>query len=37
MRDYRKIQAWQLADDMVVSVYQVTREFPRHELYGVTS
>ena len=37
MRDYRKIQAWQLADDLTVAVYQVTNFFPRAEVYGLTS
>ena len=37
MRDYRKIEAWKKADDLTVSVYQVTREFPREERYGITS
>jgi four helix bundle protein len=37
MRDYTKINAWKLADDLTVAVYQFTRSFPREELYGLTS
>lgn len=37
MRDYTKIQAWGLADDLTVAVYQVTRLFPREELYALTT
>jgi four helix bundle protein len=37
MRDYRKIEAWKLADDLTVAIYQVTRSFPSTELYGLTS
>ncbi len=37
MRDFRKIKAWQLADDATVAVYQATKSFPREELYGLTS
>lgn len=37
MRDYRKIRAWQEADEMVVAVYSCTRGFPKEELYGLTS
>src|SRR5947207_1323297 len=37
MRDYRKIQAWQLADDLTVAIYDATRGFPKEELYGLTS
>ena len=37
MRDYTKIDAWRLADDFTVSVYERTKSFPREELYGLTS
>jgi four helix bundle protein len=37
MRDYTKIDAWRLADDLTVAVYELTRSFPREELYGLTS
>ena len=37
MRDYTKIDAWKLADDLVVQIYEVTRLFPKEELYGLTS
>ena len=37
MRDYKKIKAWQLADDLTVAIYERTRSFPREELYGLTS
>jgi four helix bundle protein len=37
MRDYTKIEAWRLADDLTVAVYQATQLFPREEIYGVTS
>jgi four helix bundle protein len=37
MRDYTKIEAWRLADDLTVSVYEHTRSFPKEEIYGMTS
>ena len=37
MRDYTKIDAWRLADDLTVAIYQRSRGFPREELYGLTS
>jgi four helix bundle protein len=37
MRDFTKIEAWHLADDLTVAVYEITRTFPREELYGLTS
>jgi four helix bundle protein len=37
MRDYTKIDAWRLADDLTVIIYEQTRSFPKDELYGLTS
>lgn len=37
MRDFRKIKAWQLADDLAVAVYEDSKGFPREEIYGITS
>jgi len=37
MRDYMKIEAWKLADDLTVAIYERTRTFPREEIYGLTS
>jgi len=35
-RDFRKIQAWQLADDLAFAVYRCTDSFPQDERYGLT-
>ena len=37
MRDYTKIEAWKLADDLTGAIYERTRTFPREEIYGLTS
>jgi four helix bundle protein len=37
MRDYTKIDAWKLADDLTVALYEWTRSFPKEEIYGLTS
>src|SRR6184192_1757504 len=37
MRDYTKIEAWKLADDLAVEIYRRTRSFPKDEVYGLTS
>jgi len=37
MRDYTKIDAWRLADDLTVMVYESTKAFPREELHGLAS
>lgn len=36
MRDYTKIDAWKLADDLTVAVYGMTKAFLREEIYGLT-
>jgi len=37
MGGYGDLKAWQKAMDFAESVYSVTKEFPREELYGLTS
>lgn len=37
MRNYKNIKAWQLADQLALKVYSVTRRFPKEEIYGITS
>jgi len=34
---YRQLIAWQKAVTMVTDTYRITREFPREEIYGLTS
>ena len=34
---YTELVAWQKAVDFVVEVYRVSEDFPRSELYGLTS
>jgi len=36
-RDYTKIKAWQLADELALLVYKTTKEFPKSEIWGLTS
>jgi four helix bundle protein len=33
--DYRKSTAWQKSDDLVVAVYEITKTFPKEEMYGL--
>jgi four helix bundle protein len=36
-RDYTKIKAWQVADELALLVYKATKEFPKSEIWGLTS
>lgn len=37
MRDQTKLRAFELADQVVIEIYRVTRSFPKEELFGLTS
>lgn len=37
MRDHTKLRAFELADGLALSIYRITRLFPREELFGLTS
>ena len=37
INSYRDLLVWQQAVDLSVAVYGVTREWPREEIYGLTS
>ena len=37
MRDHKQLKVFQLADDLTMLIYKVTRDFPKDELYGLTS
>jgi four helix bundle protein len=37
MKDFRKLQVWEKAHFLTLSIYKQTHTFPKEELYGLTS
>jgi four helix bundle protein len=37
MRDHKKLRAFELADQLALLAYKQTRDFPREEVFGLTS
>jgi len=36
-KGYKKLIVWQKADELAYQVYTVTKDFPREEIYSITS
>jgi four helix bundle protein len=36
-RDFRELKVWEKAHQLTLEVYKATTNFPREELYGLTS
>ena len=37
MKDFKELKVWEKAHQLTLSVYKATVDFPRDELYGLTS
>jgi len=37
MKDFRNLKVWEKSHQLTLSVYDKTKQFPREELYGLTS
>ncbi len=37
MRDYHKLRAFELADQLALAIYKCTKSFPKEEIFGLTS
>lgn len=37
IESFRDLQVWQKAHELTLAVYKVTKDFPQHEIYGLTS
>jgi len=34
---WAKLEVWKTADDLAFEIYQITKRFPKEEIYGITS
>ena len=37
MKDFKELKVWVKAHELTVTLYGITRKFPREEIYGLTS
>ena len=37
MRNFKKLQVWERSHDLTLRIYELTSQFPREEIYGLTS
>ena len=37
MQDFKKLQVWEKSHNLTLGIYKLTSQFPREELYGLTS
>ena len=37
MQNFKKLQVWEKSHDLTLKIYEVTSQFPREEIYGLTS
>ena len=37
MRDFRKLQVWERSHELTLKIYELTSQFPREEIYGLTN
>ena len=37
MNNYKDLKIWQKSVDLAVKIYEVTKRFPKEEIYGLTS
>lgn len=37
MRDFKKLMVWERSHKFAIVVYKLTKQFPKEELYGITS
>jgi len=34
---WEKLEVWKISDELALNVYRITKDFPKEEIYGITS
>jgi four helix bundle protein len=34
---WEKLEVWKIADELALEIYKITKQFPKEEMYGITS
>ena len=34
---WEKLEVWKISDELALNVYKITKDFPKEEIYGITS
>ena len=37
MKDFRDLKVWERAHNLVLAIYRITNQFPKHETFGPVS
>ena len=37
MKDFRTLQVWQKSHQLAIEIFNITRSFPKEEMFGITS
>lgn len=36
-KDFTSLEIYSLAEDLIIHIYKITKDFPKEEIYGITS
>ena len=36
-KNFEDLEIYQLAEELIIDIYRITRKFPKEEIYGITS
>ena len=37
MQDYKELKVWHKSHSLVLNIYEITKQFPKEEIFGITS